>query len=100
MEVYENAMTKPFRCHGLLKNSIKFNSVKDVNRWDDHNRSVPYTAWREAIQKSDQAIHIISRAYYDITVSSSVKHNGSISIHCRKLGRIKKKKPIVGHLIV
>lgn len=61
MEVYENAMTKPFRCHGLLKNSIKFNLVKDVNRWNDHNRLVPYTAWREAIQKSDQAIHIISR---------------------------------------
>ena len=61
MEVYENAMTKSFRCHGLLKNSIKFNFVKDVNRWDDYNRSVPYTAWREAIQKSDRAIRIIWR---------------------------------------
>ena len=81
MEVQENAMTKPFRCHGLLKTSIQFNFVKDVNGWDDHNRSVPYTAWREAIQKSDRAIHIISRAYYDITVSSSVKHMQRINIY-------------------
>ena len=44
MEVYENAMTKSFKCHGLLKTLIKFDLVKDVNRWDDHNRSVPYTA--------------------------------------------------------